>query len=167
MCQYVSCFVFHVRLRADIGYRLINLRKRFVSIFIFAPKLLTSYVQFSCFLTLTLQEKSRVRGHTQVLEPRRIRKNKIYKNSSCKFYAFPALNARYEEGAQVKRSNVQTELTWPRVSTQLQHTCRVPPFPQLTNSRLQTTAVGLSAQYEPHGNREHRRTRLRSGVLLE
>ena len=44
---------------------------------------------------------------------------------------------------------------------------RVPPFPQLTNSRLHTTAVGLPASYEPHGNREHRRTRLLSGVLSE
>ena len=44
-----------------------------------------------------------------------------------------------EEGAQVKRSKVQTELTWPRVSIQLQHT--IPPFPQVTNARLQTTAV--------------------------
>ena len=68
-----------------------------------------------------------------------------------------------ENGAQVKRSNVQTELTWPRVSTQLQH--RVPPSPQPTNSRLQTTAVGLPAPYEPRGNREYRRTRLLSGVL--
>ena len=50
----------------------------------------------------------------------------------------------------------QPGFTWPRVSTQLQH--RVPPFPQLTNSRLQTAAVGLPAPYEPHGNREHRRT---------
>ena len=47
----------------------------------------------------------------------------------------------------------KTELTWPRVSTQLQH--RVTPFSQPTNSRLQTTAVGLPAPYEPHGNREH------------
>ena len=37
----------------------------------------------------------------------------------------------------------------------------------LVNSRLQTTAVGLPAPYEPHGNREHRRTRLLSGVLSE
>ena len=44
---------------------------------------------------------------------------------------------------------MQTELTWQGVSTQLQH--RVPPFPQLTNSRLQTTAVGRPAPYEPHG----------------
>ena len=63
----------------------------------------------------------------------------------------------------MKRSNAQTELTWPRVSTQLQH--RVPPSTQLINSRLQTTAVGLPAPYEPHGNRAHRRTRLLSGVL--
>ena len=70
-----------------------------------------------------------------------------------------------EKGAQVKRSNVHTELTWPRVSTQLQH--RVHPSPLLTNSRLQTTAVGLPAPYEPHGNREHRRMRLLSGVLSE
>ena len=66
---------------------------------------------------------------------------------------------------QVKWPNVQTELTWPRVSTQLQH--RAPPFPQLTNSRPQTTAVGLPAPYEPYGNRVHRRTRLLSGVLSE
>ena len=45
-----------------------------------------------------------------------------------------------DKGAQVKRSNVQTELTRPRVSTQLQH--GVPPSPQLTNSRLQTTRLG-------------------------
>ena len=70
-----------------------------------------------------------------------------------------------KKGAQVKRSNMQTELTWPRVSAQLQH--RVSPFPQLTNSRLQTTAVGLPAPYEPQGNREHGRTRLLSGVLSE
>ena len=55
----------------------------------------------------------------------------------------------------------QTELTWPRVSTHqlqinVQH--RVLPFQQLTNSRLQATAVGLPAPYEPHGNREHRQT---------
>ena len=37
----------------------------------------------------------------------------------------------------MQRFNDQTELTWPHVSTQLQH--RVPPFPQITNSRLQTT----------------------------
>ena len=36
---------------------------------------------------------------------------------------------------------MQTELTWPRISTQLQH--RVTPLPQRTNSRLQNTAVGL------------------------
>ena len=70
-----------------------------------------------------------------------------------------------KEGAQVKRSNVQTELTWPRVSTQLQH--RVTPFPHLTNSRLQTTAVGLPTPHEPHRNRECRRTRLLSGVRSE
>ena len=40
---------------------------------------------------------------------------------------------------------MNTELTWPRVSTQ-QH--RVPLFLQLTNSRLQTIAAGLSAPYE-------------------
>ena len=68
-----------------------------------------------------------------------------------------------EKGAQVKRSNVQTELTWPRVSTQLQHS--VPPSPPLTSSRLQTRAVALPAPHEPHGNREYRRTRLLSEVL--
>ena len=61
-----------------------------------------------------------------------------------------------EKGEQVKGSHVQTELTWPRLSTQLQH--RVPPSPRLTNSRLQTTAVVLPAPYEPHGNREYKRT---------
>ena len=65
----------------------------------------------------------------------------------------------------MKWSNVKIELTSPGVSTQLRH--RVPPFPQLTNLRLQTTAVGLSAPYEPHGNREYGRTRLLSGVLSE
>ena len=44
---------------------------------------------------------------------------------------------------------------------------KVPPFPQLTNSRLQTKAVGLPAPYEPHGNRENRRTLLMSGMLSE
>ena len=44
--------------------------------------------------------------------------------------------------------NVQPELTWPRVSTQRQH--RVPPFLQLFNSRLQTTAVGLPALFETY-----------------
>ena len=37
----------------------------------------------------------------------------------------------------------------------------------LQNLPLQTTAVGLPAPYEPHGNREYRRTRLLSGVLSE
>ena len=60
-------------------------------------------------------------------------------------------NLELEEGAQVKLTNMQTELTWPRVSAQLHR--RVPPFPQLTNSRLQTTAVGLPAPYEPHAVR--------------
>ena len=64
-----------------------------------------------------------------------------------------------------EKVHVHTELTWPRVSTQLQHS--VPPFPQLTNTPLQTTAVGLPEPYEPHGNREHRRMHLPSGVLSE
>ena len=51
---------------------------------------------------------------------------------------------RYEEGAQgTWSSSVQTELTWPRVSTQPQH--RVPPFAQLTRQRLQTKAVAVSS----------------------
>ena len=65
----------------------------------------------------------------------------------------------------MKRSNVQTELTWSRVSTQVLH--RVPPFPQLTNSRLETTAVGLPAPYKTRSDREYRRTRLLSGVLAK
>ena len=97
-------------------------------------------------------QKSRVRGHTKVLEPEEDPK----KPNEIKIRQGNTTLSRLkthdtEEGAQVKRSNVQTELTWPQVSTQLQHI--VPPSPQLTNSRLQTTAVGLPAPYEPHGNR--------------
>ena len=49
----------------------------------------------------------------------------------------------------------------------LNYSIWVPPSPQPTKSRLQTTAVGLPAPYEPQGNREYRRTRLLSGVLSQ
>ena len=118
-----------------------------------------------CFLTLTLVKNPESVVTHRCWSPRKIRKNEWNQNSSGKYYAFPPKMHDAEEGAQVKRSNVQTELTWPRVSTQPQR--RVPSFPKLTNSRLQTTAVGLPAAYEPRGNREHRRTRLLSRVLSE
>ena len=87
-------------------------------------------------------QTSRVRGHTKgagaVGSSEKPNEIKIRPGNTT----LPRLKTHdTEEGAQVKRSNAQTELTWPRVSTQLQH--RVPPFPQITNSRLQTTAVGL------------------------
>ena len=125
----------------------------------------TSRTRCCCCLTLTLVQHLESVITQRCWSPRKIRKTKWSQNLSGKYYAFPPKNARYEEGAEVKWSNVQTELTWPRVSTQLRR--RVPPFPQLTNSRLQTTAVGLPAPSKPHGNREYRRTRLLSGVLSE
>ena len=116
-----------------------------------------------CCLTLTLVKNLESVVTQRRWSRRNIQKTKWNQNSSGKYYASPPKT--HEENAQVKRSNVQTELTWSPGSTQLYH--RVPPSPQLTNSRLQTTAVGLPAPYEPHGNREHKRTRLLSGVLSE
>ena len=65
--------------------------------------------------------------------PRKTRKTKWNQNSSGKYYAFPPKTHDTKNGAQVKRSNVQTELTWPRVSTQLRH--RVPPFHTTNQTR--------------------------------
>ena len=125
------------------------------------------YMLLLLFSHINSCQKSRVRGHTKVLEPYLGRSEKP---SEIKIRQGNTTLSRLkthdtDKGAQVKRSNVQTELTWPRVSTQLQH--RVHPSPQLTNPRLQTTAVRLPAPYEPHGSREYRRTRLLSGVLSE
>ena len=73
----------------------------------------------------------------------------------------------------IMRVNVRTTTTttWPRVSTQLQNR-KVPPFLGTTNQLAATKYSGLlsgvlSAPYEPHGNREHRRTPLLSGALSE
>ena len=99
-------------------------------------------------LTCTLVTKAESVVIQRCRSPRKIRKSKYNQNSSGKHYSFPPKTHDTNKGAQVKGSNVQTELTWPRVSSQLQH--RVLPFPHLFNSRLQTTAVGLPAPYEPH-----------------
>ena len=102
--------------------------------------------QTCCFLILTLVKNLESVVTQRCCSPRKIRKTKRNRNSSGKYYALSRLKTHdTEECAQVKRSNVKTELTWPRVSTQLQRR-RVPPFPQLTNSRLQTTTVLGSLQ---------------------
>ena len=110
-------------------------------------------------------QTSRIRGHMKVLGPQEDPEKKMKSNSSRKYYAFPPTKRTIRRRRPSEIIQCANELTWPRVSTHLRHT--VPPFPQLTNSLLQTTAVGLPAPYEPHGNREHRRTRLLSGVLSE
>ena len=119
-----------------------------------------------CFVTLTLLVKNLESVVTQrCWSSRKIRKPNVVKIRPGNTTLSRLKTHDTEKGAQVKRSNVQTEVTWPPVSTQLQH--RAPPFPLLTNSRLQTTEVGLPAPYKPHGNRGYRRTRLLSGVLSE
>ena len=62
----------------------------------------------------------RVCGHSKMPEPQEDKKKtNEMKNSSGKYYAFPAYKRTTRRRRTSILSNVRTELTWPRVSTQL------------------------------------------------
>lgn len=85
------------------------------------------YIVAVTVTTIVVVTVTEVRGHTKVLKPYKDPKYYNNQHSAGMYDAFPP---KRHETTKVHKTNkiiLQTELTWPWVSTQLQ--CRVPPFP--------------------------------------